>query len=295
MKSLDADLPQRDHGRIFAIAVLALLLLLPSFASGQSISELQDRADRFRADAESLYRLDADDLNVIWDAYCGGFDPKISEDREFAADIGKQLQNKEGDLLKRLLSDDLPRLVEMAGKLRQDADTKDKADNILEGLKKEEGKLRALNDGAVLKGSNHPFVQFALEYGQKMHKEMCAQYGEEPKACDQRFPGIDGRPDLVTVENGRLVVYEFKPDTSKAKDKGWTQVKGYLAAVVKYYQDCFEDGRDGEIARVPDGDHGGREILEKLKKSKDAWSSDGKYLQVIPEVRTYRVCDKQFN
>lgn len=151
------------------------------------------------------------------------------------------------------------------------------------------------NDGVVLKGSNHPFIQFAIEYGKKQHEEMCGRYGERPKVCDKTFPGAEGRPDLVTVESGRLVVYEFKPDTSKAKDLGWNQVKRYLEPVVRYYQNFFVDGRNAGFKGEPDSDHGGREILEKLKQSKDAWSSDGKYLQAIPEVQTYRMCDKRFN
>jgi hypothetical protein len=274
---------------------LAVAILTPLVGNSQSISELESRADRFRSDAQSLYRLDDDDMNLIWDAYCGRFDPKIKEDREFAANIGQQLQNKEKGVLDQLLAGDLPPLVQGANKLLEDADTKDKAQNILDNLKKEESNLQKLYDGVVLKGSNHPFVQYAIEYGKKQHEDMCGRYGEQPKVCDKDFPGAEGRPDLVTVESGHLVVYEFKPDNSKAKDLGWDQVKRYLAPVADYYQKFFGDGRNGEFKDAPDSDHGGKDILEKLKQSTDAWSSDGKYLQAIPEVKTYNMCDKRFN
>ncbi len=36
-------------------------------------------------------------------------------------------------------------------------------------------------------------------------------------------------------------------------------------------------------------------MLDKLMESKDAWSSNGKVLQVVPHVETYSVCDKRFN
>jgi hypothetical protein len=293
-KNAMATLPYLSSMTLVA-ALLVVLLLVPSVGSGQSLSDLESRADRFHSEAQSLHRLDVDDMDLIWEAYCGELDSKIKEDREFAADIGKQLQYKENGMLERLLANDLPSLVQAADKLSQDEATRDKAQSILEGIKKEESTLRKLSDGVVLKGSNHPFVQFAIEYGKKQHEEMCNRYGEKPKICDQDFPGAGGRPDLVTVENGHLVVYEFKPDTSKAKNIGWDQAKRYLAPVVDYYQKFFEDGRNGGFNGEPGSDYGGREILEKLKKSKDAWSSDGKYLQAIPEVQTYKICDKRFN
>ena len=276
-------------------AFLVAMFLVPSVGKGESISELEDKADDFHSEAQALYRLDNDNMIQIWEAYCGIFDPKIKEDREFAADIAQQLQYKEKGVIEQLLAGELPDLVEMANELLQDAESKDKAEDILEELEKEEEKLQDLYDGVVLKGSNHPFVQYAIEYGKKQHEEMCDDFGERPKVCDKDFSGADGRPDLVTVEGGRLIVYEFKPDNSKAKDLGWNQVKRYLAPVVSYYQKFFEDGRNGGFKDEPDSEHGGKEILEKLKESKDAWSSDGKYLQAIPEVKTYSMCDKRFN
>jgi hypothetical protein len=244
--------------------------------------------------------LDSDDLDILWDAYCGRFDPKIEEDRRFAADIGQQLQNKERGILEQLLAHDVTEMRKAAQEFiddsDSDSDTKERAQNILEQLKKEEENLNRLYDGVVLKGSNHPFVQYAIAYGIQQHKEMCDSYGISPfKICDQEYPGADGRPDLVTLVDGHLVIYEFKPDNSKAKDAGAKQLERYLVAVVNYYQQFFEDGKFGGFKGEPSGDLGGKAILEKLRKSNDAWSSDGKQLQAIPQLMTYHMCEKRVN
>ena len=258
--------------------------------NSQTISDLESQSNEFRSDAQELYKLDNDNMMQIWEAYCGLLDPKIKEDREFATDIAKQLQYKEEPIIEQLLEGEFPRLMEMAKKL--EPENKDKVSTIVEILKKEESNLRKLYDGVVLKGSNHPFIQFAIEYGKKMHDDMCDDFGESPRVCDKNFPGMDGRPDLVTFESGHLVIYEFKPDNSRAKSLGWDQVKDYLEPVQEYYQSFFVNGREGEFKGEPDSDHGGKTMIEKLKASKDAWESDGKTLRVIPEVRTYRVCDQ---
>lgn len=278
---------------------LSMFLFLPSPGTSQTISDIRSRTERFNSDSEALYRLDENDLQQIWEAYCGKFDPKIKEDRDFATDIARQLQDKEKGIIERLLGDDLPHLLEDTKKIREnsDADPKDKdeAKDIEDGLRKQEKKLRDLYEGVPLKGSNHPFVQYAIEYGKKQHLDMCDKFGEQPRVCDRNFPGMDGRPDLVAMDGGHLVVYEFKPDNSAAKDRGWKQVADYLPAVVSYYQSFFEDGRNGGFKGAPDSDHGGIEILKKLKNSKDAWSSDGKELQAVPMVQTYNMCEKRFN
>lgn len=277
----------------------AVLFLVALPAIPQNVSDLGTRADRFHRDSEALYRLDDNDKQQIWEAYCGVFDPKIREDRDFATDIAKQLQDREKGIIEQLLGGDLPHLLEDAKKIQENAEAepgdKDKAKDIEQELQKEDKKLRDLYDGVPLKGSNHPFVQYAIDYGQRQHKDMCDRYGEQPRVCDKNFQGMDGRPDLVAVESGHLVVYEFKPDNSNAKDRGWKQVAGYLPTVVSYYQSFFEDGRNAGFKGEPDSDHGGLEILKKLKESKDAWSSDGKQLQAVPVVVTYNMCDKKFN
>ena len=285
--------------RSFGLFVFGLLLVLAPRAHAQSISDLRSHTDRFHSDAESLYKLDEQDMQQIWEAYCGVFDPKIREDREFAADIARQLQDKEKGIIEHLLGGDLPSLLEDVRKIqdKSDADSKDKdeAKNIEEELHKEEQKLRKLYDGVPLRGANHPFVQYAIEYGKQQHKDMCDKYGEQPRVCDKNFPSMDGRPDLVVIDGGHLIVYEFKPDNSAAKDRGSRQVANYLPGVAAYYESFFEDGRNSAFKGEPDSDHGGVDMLKKLKDSPDAWTSDGKHLQPVPHVETYRMCDKRFD
>jgi hypothetical protein len=291
---------QFNAGSTIVSFALGFFLFLAPPANAQSISDLRSRVDRFHSDSEALFRLDEKDLQQIWEAYCGVFDPKIKEDREFAADIARQLQDKEKGIVEQLLGHDLQSLLEDAKKIREnsegDSKDKDEARDIEEGLRKDEKKLRDLYDGVPLKGANHPFVQYAIEYGKQQHKDMCDKYGEQPRVCDRNFPGMEGRPDLVAMDGGHLVVYEFKPDNSAAKDRGWRQVADYLPAVLSYYQSFFEGGRDGGFQGAPDSDHGGLEILKKLKNSSEAWESDGKHLKApVPMVQTYNMCDKRFN
>ncbi len=283
---------QANH---FKLLVFSLMLILCSGnANAQnSIHELESLASRFHNEAQALYRLDAEDLDRIWEAYCGEMDPYSAEDKQFAANIGSQLQNREKGIVEQLLGKDAPELKNSAKKLMEGPD-RSKAQEIFDNVEKEENNLNRLLDGVVLKGSNHPFVQYAIEYGKEKHKDMCGEYGGDPKVCDKNFPGVNGRPDLVTVQSGHLVIYEFKPDNSKAKDKGEKQVVGYLPGVVAYYQSFFEDGRNAGFKDKPDSDHGGVKFLEELKASKDAWSSDGRELQAIPEVKTYNMCEKRF-
>lgn len=276
-------------------AVLMALCLAPSIGQAEPISDLESKAKDFISHAQSLYRLDDDSRNAIWETYCGVYDPSYPESKQYATLIGQELQGKEQGQFQQLYDGELPPLKEAAKELLKDEKTKDRAEKILDDLTKEEKKLFKLIDGSVLRGSNHPFTQFALEYGKKQHEDMCDRYKENSiRVCDKAFPGADGRADLVTVRDGHLVVFEFKPDNSKANNLGWDQVKRYLAPVVNYYQAFFEDGRNGGFKDAP-SDYGGRKILELLKESKDAWSSDGKYLQAIPQVETYRICDKKFD
>lgn len=283
---------QRHALRSFAFPLTALISALNLPVQAQDISDIERRVDRFRSDAQSLYRLNEEDMTRIWEAYCGRFDPKIREDRDFAADIGKQLQYREKGILDQLLAGDYPTLISLVRTLSVNSETRDRGAQFEKTLLAEEGKLKQLTDGVVLKGSNHPFVQYAIEYGKRQHVDMCRNNGDSPKVCDKEFPGADGRPDLVTFEGGQLVIYEFKPDSSKAKDLGWDQVRRYIAPVVSFYQKYLPHGQQSEITDYPNSDYGGKEMLQRLKASSNAW--DGKYLKAVPIVKTYSMCDKKF-
>lgn len=277
-------------------AILMALCLAPSIGQGEPISDLEGKAKEFVSEAQSLRQLDDDSRNVIWETYCGEGDPSYPESVQYATLIGQELQSREQKQFDQLVKNELPPLVQAAKELLKDKETKDKAQEILDVLKKEEENLIKLLNGVVLKGSNHPFTQFALEYGKKRHADMCKRLRENNvEVCDTEFPGADGRPDLVTVRDGRLVVYEFKPNSRKGEDAGEKQLKRYRDPVQSYYQKYFPNGRDGEFYGTPDDKHGGQNILEVLKQSKEAWSSDGKYLEVVSILELYDRCDKKFD
>ena len=290
-----------DHGFTLIRAIFSMIVIFASTlavhipaAYAQTLSELKSRAETFRDNAMSLYRQDDGDRERIWEAYCGEFGTGTNEDKERAGVVGKSLQEKELGRIQPLLSNDLPQLVQMAQTLMNNPESKDQASEILEGLRKEEKRLNDLSNGVVLKGSNHPFVQYAIEYGKRMHKEMCDKFGEDPKVCDRDFEG--GRPDLVAMEGEHLVVFEFKPDNDKAKRKGEEQVTEYLPEVVAYYQEFFEDGRNkGFKGEPPPSEYGGRKMLVNLKNSTEAWSDGGSKLEAKHAVETYKMCDKKFD
>lgn len=281
------------------VVVLAfgLLALVPFQAYAAGISDLQAGFDQFMANAQSLYRLDANDLDTMWEAYCGVIDPRYDEDKNYARDVGQQLQSREAGIRDELLSNALPKLLQLSIDIQQRSDTDprdvDTAKAIQAGLIRQQQILENLGKGVILKGSNHPFVQFAIEYGKAQHKDMCYRYGDaSTRACDQYFDGMDGRPDLVVMDGGNLMVYEFKPDNPRAKAKGEKQLKDYLPAVEAFYERFFVDGRDGGFAGdPPDSDHGGQAILDALANSPAAWS--GKSIRPVGKVETYQMCDQR--
>lgn len=277
-------------------AVLMALCLTPSIGQADPISDLESKAKEFISQSQSLRQLDDDSRNAIWETYCGEGDPSYPESVQYATLIGQELQSREQQQFDQLVTNELPPLVQAANDLLKDDETKAKAQEILDALSKEEENLIKLLNGVVLKGSNHPFIQFALEYGKKRHDDMCEKLDEsKSEVCNKNFPGADGRPDLVTVRDGHLVVYEFKPNSRKGEDAGEKQLKRYREPVQSYYQKYFPNGRDGGFNDVPDNDHGGRNILEILMQSTGAWSSDGKSLEVVPILELYNRCDKKFD
>jgi hypothetical protein len=59
--------------RIYASIAGVILLFLafsPVTLGAQNLSELESRFDRFRSDAQSVYRFDEEALQKIWEAYC---------------------------------------------------------------------------------------------------------------------------------------------------------------------------------------------------------------------------------
>jgi hypothetical protein len=292
--------------RLTLVVVAALTLMLAisegtaaaSYAD-TSVSEIQSKVREFIDSATGLYRLDQDDMTQIWDAYCGVFDPDNPEDAAFAADIGKQLQESESEKRDELLNQ-LPDLKNLVSLGKQDskatADEKDALGRAEDDLKKQEGFLKDLADGVVLKGSNHPFVQTAVAYGQAQHLEMCDEYGDsdKPKLCDVPFANMDNRrPDLIAFEGTRMVIYEFKPDNQRAKDRGLEQLETYAPYVQDFFEKYFVSGPNKGYTGVPDDKYQGQKMLDAIKAAKDSWHDTD--LQVDTKLATYNMCDNPFD
>jgi len=280
--------------RSHALVVIAILAThAPRQAAAQSLYDLESKVTRFRSDAQSIYRFDEEARQKIWEAYCGQLDPGYGEgNTRFAAEVGQNFQQRQRDSVHRLLSEIGPLAEGIDRFQRSDSKDRDKAGALLDVVRREERTLQGLEAGVVLKGSNHPFTQFAVEYGKRQHSDLCGREGEQPKVCDKNWPGISGRPDLVFVNDSALWIYEFKPDNSAARDMGERQVREYVGGVVAYLQQFFPKGREGGVVGSPDGDRGA--IVEKLQRTPRAWSGDGSTIQVQTKVVTYPMCEKRF-
>jgi hypothetical protein len=268
------------------------LIVFPAVGHAQSLSELENLANRFTSDANDLFRLDSDSHHRIWEAYCGEFDVSLDADKELAANFAQQLQTREAQQVQQVLNL-IPNIRTMAAQLQSGPDSS-KVRDLVENVDKKERQLNDLNNGVVLKGSNHPFVQYAIEYGKQQHKSMCQSQGGTVKVCDQNFPGFRGRPDLVSVEGGHLLIYEFKPDNNAAKSKGREQLDEYLPEVAAYYQQFFPNGRNGKTNGTPDGDLGGQNMLTQLKKA-DTWTNNDMDIEAVPHLDTYNMCEERPN
>jgi hypothetical protein len=292
-RSISAALP------LAALAV-GLFSFLPSRgAAADNLEKLKGEVRTFHNRASDLYRLDDQDMNQIWERYCGELDPRDNEDKKAAAELGKRLQEEEIGIRRRLM-DEYTKLKKLALEVEAEVTSsgdKAEAKKLKDAADSDNTKLQNLDNGIVLKGAGHPFVQFAIDYGIKRHQDMCKEHGkEETRVCDTKFKNVPNgreRPDLVVVEDQQLKVYEFKPDTTRAKNAGAKALEeSYVPAVKSYYEKFFPNGREGGIDRSKgeDEEFKTKEITEALAKSPKAWN--GKELAVQREVKTYQVCEK---
>jgi hypothetical protein len=272
----------------------SLALTLWPVSAAQDLEDLEDEVAAFQELAKEIYRFDEEAMYQIGEAYCGRLDEDSEKyDKDFATQIGLDFQHRQKDQWEDAIGQ-VSQLMEELKPFQNNPETKDRADALLDIIMKEEGTLRQLQDKVVLQGANHPFVQYAINYGVEMHLELCDREGEEPKICDKTWSTLDGRPDLVYVDDGGLWILEFKPDNKDAISEGESQVVGYVEGVEDYFQDYFPEGQDGGYTDddVPDSDHGGEEILEKLLETDDAWSNDGEKIIAKYSVATYDKCEE---
>lgn len=267
-------------------------LALCPFSAAQDFEELEDAVATFQETAKEVYRFNDEAMQAILEAYCGLLDEDSEEyNRDFAAEIGLNYQQQQEDKWEVAIGQVSP-LMAALEPFQDNPESEDKADELLDIIMKEEGTLRQLQDNVVLRGANHPFVQFAINYGVQKHKDLCS-LGESPKICDKTWPTLgDRRPDLVYVDSSGLWVLEFKPNNERAISEGEKQASDYVNSIEAYFQNFFPGGREGGYQSSPDSDHGGEEIVKKLLATDEAWTSNDEAIEAVGKVVTYDRCEE---
>jgi hypothetical protein len=276
--------------KITAFIAICLLFLDKESVLGQDMSDLRKETSDFVNNSRQVYRYDEGARSAIWEAYCGSLDPASPQDINLATQIGQNYQQREIYTVHELL-DKSHKIIEGLEKFRAAASTKDEAEKLFLETQREVDNLHRLEEGVVLKGSNSPFVQYAIEYGKDMHKKMAGDYGSPPKIADKEFSGI--RPDLVFIDGSGCWIYEFKPKNSAAENKGRDQLKGYKEVVEKYFEEKFPNGRKGDFLSN-DSDHGGADFLKKLQECEKCWTSDGSQIIINTDVISYSPCELKY-
>lgn len=162
--------------------------------------------------------------------------PDRDEARSAAREIGGRMKARVEPMLARY--GDLKKRGE---ELMNADETKDAASALIKSMDEKFEKFTRIQAGGALRGADHPMSQYALEYGKQMHDAYASRYS--CNVYDQPYDGADGRPDCIVV-GSTCYVYEFKPDTRAAIEKGHGQLARYVPAVTKYYQRRI-DAKDG--------------------------------------------------
>lgn len=269
------ELAKGDQAREVAEAVEKL-----KGGATSEIEQYKKDVDAFIQDARALFLLDCTELENLWLALCGADEePNESPDRDAARAearaIGAQMRTRIDPILQR--HDALKKRGEA---LVQEDETKARATTILASMDEILAKLRRIENGGALKGNDHPMSQYAAEYGKQMHDNYAGKY--KCDVYDQPYEGAGGRPDCVVANNG-CWVYEFKPDTKKAKEIGEGQLDRYVPAVTKYYQERISRNAGSDSTKQG-------QITDDVKGK--CMASDKVFFK--REVVTYPLCEKRF-
>jgi hypothetical protein len=231
-------------------------------------------------DADGLFQLDCTELDAIWLALCGADEerneaPDRDAARATAREIGSRMKGRVDPMLVRYAD-----LKKRGEELMNADETKEAAAALLRSMDEKYAKFGRLQAGGALRGADHPMSQYAMEYGKQMHDEYASRYRCD--VYDQPYDGADGRPDCIVV-GSTCYVYEFKPDTDRAKRNGQLQLDRYVPAVTTYYQRRI-DAKEGNDSSLQ-----GRITLEVERQC----TSGGRVAfkdRVIP----YPLCEKKF-
>jgi hypothetical protein len=277
--------------RRFILCALALLTAA-SLLHAQDISEVQSRADAWIARSKETYRLDCNDMQQIWAAYCSEGDVTVERDRGAARDVANRMKDDAQPAIQRQL-DAYDRLRIDAERLKTGS-TESQATKILDAIKVEYERLTRLGNG-FWRGASNPLIQYAIEYGKKQHEDMGGSSTYHCDVVDKEYPGSNERPDCVSARE--CTVFEFKPDNSRAESKGNDQLRGYVPLVNDYYSN--------KITRkdTPKSELGGSDIIKYIHENKSCyegnWPEGGDPIGEIKtkfkgRVATYRPCENTY-
>jgi hypothetical protein len=271
-----------------AIAMLSLSMIARTQDdSERKLADLKKEVDSWSQEARDIYRLDCQAMEQLWVVYCGESDwePNEEPDKDSAREKAEQIRDGQISKIQPLLSryEDLKRRAEEL----KNGTTESAARDLLSAMETEDRRLEKLKDTGAWKGTYHPLVQYAVEYGKDRHSDMESSSSYACDVKDESFDGADGRPDCVSASlgsSGNCTVFEFKPENQKAKDKGDAQLSRYVPAVTRYYERMIAEGR------TPDDRYGGQKIIDLIK----ARCMSGSNVRFEPKVATYRMCEKKY-
>ncbi|HTM21553.1 MAG TPA: hypothetical protein VL172_13625, partial [Kofleriaceae bacterium] len=240
-----------------------------TFADAKAQLDADLKEWRKRAN-DQIYKYDCESMKKMHKLYCeqydGDRDPKVRKEDlvQFDAEADKL---KEG--IREKLKEPAEQLEEMSTRALKLGARRNgrmgtveayrawlkEMDAIRDQVRAERDQLDKVRYGGIFQGSRNPKRQLWMTYGEQRHDEMSAKdkkYGGEPCAladdefCAKRETNPDGtagdciskvRPDCIVIpDQGQCRIFEFKPDSSYAKDAGFGQLLEYKQIVEKHYQ-----------------------------------------------------------
>jgi hypothetical protein len=204
-----------------AVAVVAFAAAGIAWAAGDW-SSARSKADEFKSRHQDLRKLEPEETRVIVKAIC-------EADEEARKDVGRDASERVAREVNDKFSD-LQRVRDDANKLLDDVinddslkDNRDDAKRLKDEVSTRWESIERMSRS--LRGANHPVVAFMLEQGQKAHKDRQSDVCSSNGVSEVVLPS--GKADCVLAAGETCLVLEFKPNNSRAIDKGKDQARRY--------------------------------------------------------------------
>ena len=223
-------------------------------------SSARNRVDDFKNRQADLKRMTPDETKKIVTAIC-------EADEEARRDVGRAISDRISSTMQSKVSD-IERVRDDANKLLDDVLSDDNLKSTHSDAKslKDEVKTRWESVDKMtrsLRGSNHPVVSYMVDQGNRAHVD-------RQSSCDAKEVTLDsGRLDCAMASGETCYVIEFKPDNSRAVDKGEDQAKRYASEL------------NDELKKAESS------IIKKLR---DTDSDFAKCKRFVPQVDCYKLC-----